>query len=916
MLHSGDSDDGRYWAAHQAVLDEDLARGARFILEQVNNATSVVALASAAYHGHTPLMFAVREGRGRVLRLLLQSTGVRRAINVVNEDEVIKAVNFGYVHEYKPTAMHYLLDEWRKIPNRHPTFNYTNALHLLLEAGASPFAGGMRMSALVMALELGITNAIRALLAYAPCGQLELAMLPLSAYPRDLQQDARQGTGILHAASRAGGKMVDRCRDLTKAAWARDMALADGTGDANLNDVHHWLDADAFPYHLAGLSIKDYPNLQDEQVCSREGVFKDLFDWHADTVSAIGQRLAQCHINAPEAYNEMDNIKHPSPLLGAILFCDVATATVLLSAGASPSIRVNLDGHFTTGLHMALYGSCDSIVQAMLTAAYAVSLESLTALALTRDSPHDRSPVDVAVTDRAMCLVTAAADGRPPVEAGCPAYSTVWHMRDRSRGNDRDPSTNTATAANKYAANRNQPDGTVAEKKEAVLDAREAEAAAIDETQRRDGAIGDAGTCGAGDHGCTQDTRPTPSQDQGRHTGQANRDWFKHTGIPPLMANMRDGGACDILEVNGPIDRDVFFGVHRPLRRPVLFRGAAANWPAASLWTKDYLAEKAGHVLVDVSAIPYGHKEGHRAHQVLLAGFLEDSIARPPVRGGEAQASAASDAAGVAASVCGVDDAAAKTQECVASDAEVLQCLRDGKDRCVCMRDTGSVKSCLGGCWESIEDVVCPDHAGKPSPASPPTAGQGTGESASRAPLYVFDASLMDELPALKSDLRWPDFFTHYEAGQSHQFILGPEGSGAPMHFHVEAFNAAFAGRRRWFIVPPSHNFWSRKPVRDWLATDYQAMRDNASLPLLECVQYPGDIMYAPVAICSGGLLSLPLKKKNNPRSIYRLGQACADIHMRFHGWPGTCRKIMGTRCSTWRSRWLWRQRSFSTTLT
>ena len=84
--------------------------------------------------------------------------------------------------------------------------------------------------------------------------------------------------------------------------------------------------------------------------------------------------------------------------------------------------------------------------------------------------------------------------------------------------------------------------------------------------------------------------------------------------------------------------------------------------------------------------------------------------------------------------------------------------------------------------------------------------------------------------------------FSKHVLRKAAQFIMGPEASGAPMHFHVEAFNAAIVGRKRWFLVPPAKNFWSRKPAAAWFADNYKAVRK----PVFECVQGPGDIMYVP----------------------------------------------------------------------
>ena len=52
-----------------------------------------------------------------------------------------------------------------------------------------------------------------------------------------------------------------------------------------------------------------------------------------------------------------------------------------------------------------------------------------------------------------------------------------------------------------------------------------------------------------------------------------------------------------------------------------------------------------------------------------------------------------------------------------------------------------------------------------------------------------------------------------------------------------------FSGHKRWFFVPPFRNFWSRKPVAEWFATDYA---DMPLKPSFQCVQNPRDIIYIP----------------------------------------------------------------------
>ena len=70
----------------------------------------------------------------------------------------------------------------------------------------------------------------------------------------------------------------------------------------------------------------------------------------------------------------------------------------------------------------------------------------------------------------------------------------------------------------------------------------------------------------------------------------------------------------------------------------------------------------------------------------------------------------------------------------------------------------------------------------------------------------------------------------------------------------AEAFNVAFTGRKRWFMVPAPQSFWSRKPIiqwfREWL---HEGLHENLAdysthgvPPMFQCIQEAGDIMYVP----------------------------------------------------------------------
>lgn len=73
------------------------------------------------------------------------------------------------------------------------------------------------------------------------------------------------------------------------------------------------------------------------------------------------------------------------------------------------------------------------------------------------------------------------------------------------------------------------------------------------------------------------------------------------------------------------------------------------------------------------------------------------------------------------------------------------------------------------------------------------------------------------------------------------QFYLGPPLSGAPVHFHRNAWNLLVYGQKRWFLYPPNRAFYSKEPVWEWWQETYRKSPDA-----LECLQYPGDLMFVP----------------------------------------------------------------------
>eukprot|EP00055_Hartaetosiga_balthica_P015073 m.86761 g.86761 ORF g.86761 m.86761 type:complete len:768 (-) comp8771_c0_seq2:285-2588(-) len=79
---------------------------------------------------------------------------------------------------------------------------------------------------------------------------------------------------------------------------------------------------------------------------------------------------------------------------------------------------------------------------------------------------------------------------------------------------------------------------------------------------------------------------------------------------------------------------------------------------------------------------------------------------------------------------------------------------------------------------------------------------------------------------------------------RSRQFYLGPAGSGAPMHVHSGAWNALVFGRKRWYLVPPAHAFYSIEHPRDFVEEVLPGLKTAKAV--LECVQESGDVLFVP----------------------------------------------------------------------
>jgi Cupin-like domain len=76
------------------------------------------------------------------------------------------------------------------------------------------------------------------------------------------------------------------------------------------------------------------------------------------------------------------------------------------------------------------------------------------------------------------------------------------------------------------------------------------------------------------------------------------------------------------------------------------------------------------------------------------------------------------------------------------------------------------------------------------------------------------------------------------------QLFVGPAASGAPMHFHNNAFNALAYGRKLWALTPPPQAVFAGKPASAFFAEDLPRLWAAGHARL--CVQEPTDVAFVP----------------------------------------------------------------------
>ncbi|XP_004344477.1 hypothetical protein CAOG_06856 [Capsaspora owczarzaki ATCC 30864] len=246
------------------------------------------------------------------------------------------------------------------------------------------------------------------------------------------------------------------------------------------------------------------------------------------------------------------------------------------------------------------------------------------------------------------------------------------------------------------------------------------------------------------------------------------------------------------------------------LRRPLLIKGGVANWPAIAKWTNEHLLHEFGDRKFVASTIPYAAQYNLQDTRITLRDFLNGSHATGSEQGTMAHC-------------------------CIS---------------CEWMPADWSERLTRLGICDKCADALNHSHSALPVAPAPP--------------LYIFDNTFINAPPGvagslagsrrqafLNNDVVAPTWMEDHSMHAA-QFMFGPCLSGAPVHFHTDAWNGLIRGRKRWFVFAPGASFISKEPVLEWFRREEERQRmiqkhgEHAPATFLECIQEAGDLMYIP----------------------------------------------------------------------
>jgi len=104
---------------------------------------------------------------------------------------------------------------------------------------------------------------------------------------------------------------------------------------------------------------------------------------------------------------------------------------------------------------------------------------------------------------------------------------------------------------------------------------------------------------------------------------------------------------------------------------------------------------------------------------------------------------------------------------------------------------------------------------------------------------YLFEAYIEQKAPELLDDIVLPAYFQKSCSMLYYELFLGPARSGAPVHFHNDAWNALVFGKKLWFLYPPARSHRTNKHP--------EHLSHESEQSAMQCMQQAGDLLYVPL---------------------------------------------------------------------
>lgn len=285
----------------------------------------------------------------------------------------------------------------------------------------------------------------------------------------------------------------------------------------------------------------------------------------------------------------------------------------------------------------------------------------------------------------------------------------------------------------------------------------------------------------------------------------------------------RENKSCDIdvidfsndLHANMSLKAIDVLNLYLSTSRPVLFRGLARLWPIRNAWKREILLsrQKTSQSFVITGEIPYSNRFGKQSAKVSLSQHVNGLLyCTPEMVTGDLPIP---DGKGLDAKLCSLY--ANKTAKL---SNYLFQSFNEGL-----------ISSDL------IDDIVIlPWFLNTHLPVVSNYSMQVNENSGETT--HVFDENT--------SSTKGPHLVQSNPSAPVPQIYIGGPGSGAPFHYHFDAFNMLAWGEKKWFFKSPdSGSEYSTVPIVDYVR--YIRRKSHGEFPL-ECTQQAGDVIFVPSA--------------------------------------------------------------------